>query len=130
MARPYPVAASDFEETRKRTEDHFRFLAEASVALGEITDVDSTLGRIAKLAVPYFCDWCEVTVREPGGKARSVTVQHGDPGMVKHAKAMLRALGLPVGECRLPMGPRPAGLKERARQVLANLGQAAPEAPG
>jgi 4-hydroxy-tetrahydrodipicolinate synthase len=37
------------------------------------------------------------------------------------AKAMLRHLGLRVGECRLPMGPAPAGLAERARQVMANL---------
>jgi 4-hydroxy-tetrahydrodipicolinate synthase len=36
-------------------------------------------------------------------------------------KAMLRSLGLPVGECRLPMGPTPAGLVERAKQVWANL---------
>jgi 4-hydroxy-tetrahydrodipicolinate synthase len=37
------------------------------------------------------------------------------------AKAMLRHLGLRVGECRLPMGPAPTGLVERARQVMANL---------
>jgi 4-hydroxy-tetrahydrodipicolinate synthase len=36
-------------------------------------------------------------------------------------KALLRVLGLPVGEARLPMGPAPAGLEDRAREVLANL---------
>jgi len=36
-------------------------------------------------------------------------------------KAMLRALGLPSGECRLPMGPTPAGLEDRAREVWSNL---------
>ncbi len=36
-------------------------------------------------------------------------------------KAMMRALGLPAGECRLPMGPTPPGLAERAREVWANL---------
>ena len=36
-------------------------------------------------------------------------------------KAMLRVLGLPVGQCRLPMGPGPAGLEDRARAVLADL---------
>jgi 4-hydroxy-tetrahydrodipicolinate synthase len=36
-------------------------------------------------------------------------------------KAMMRVLGLPVGECRLPMGPAPAGLEDRAKEVLANL---------
>jgi 4-hydroxy-tetrahydrodipicolinate synthase len=38
------------------------------------------------------------------------------------AKAMMRVLGQPAGECRLPMGPAPADLEDRARQVLANLG--------
>lgn len=42
------------------------------------------------------------------------------------AKAMMRVLGLAVGECRLPMGPGPAGLEDRARRVLAALGDAAP----
>jgi 4-hydroxy-tetrahydrodipicolinate synthase len=36
-------------------------------------------------------------------------------------KAMLRTLGLPAGECRLPMGPAPEGLEDRARQVYARL---------
>jgi 4-hydroxy-tetrahydrodipicolinate synthase len=36
-------------------------------------------------------------------------------------KAMLRVLGLPVGQCRLPMGPAPEGLEDRARAVLADL---------
>ena len=36
-------------------------------------------------------------------------------------RRMLRVLGLPVGEARLPMGPAPAGLEDRAREVLANL---------
>lgn len=38
------------------------------------------------------------------------------------AKAVLRVLGQPAGQCRLPMGPAPAGLEDRAREVLANLG--------
>jgi 4-hydroxy-tetrahydrodipicolinate synthase len=37
------------------------------------------------------------------------------------AKAMMRALGLPAGDCRLPMGPAPQGLGQRAKQVWANL---------
>jgi len=37
------------------------------------------------------------------------------------SKAMMRVLGLPVGQCRLPLGPAPEGLEDRARQVLANL---------
>ncbi|MDP1805707.1 MAG: dihydrodipicolinate synthase family protein, partial [Acidimicrobiales bacterium] len=37
------------------------------------------------------------------------------------AKAMMRTLGVPVGECRLPMGPAPSGLEDRAREVYAHL---------
>lgn len=39
-------------------------------------------------------------------------------------KAMMAALGLPGGTCRLPMGPPPAGLEETAAEVLARLGGA------
>jgi 4-hydroxy-tetrahydrodipicolinate synthase len=36
-------------------------------------------------------------------------------------KAMMRHLGFAVGQARLPMGPAPAFVDERAPQVLANL---------
>ncbi|HEY3485323.1 MAG TPA: 4-hydroxy-tetrahydrodipicolinate synthase [Ilumatobacteraceae bacterium] len=36
-------------------------------------------------------------------------------------KAMMRVLGVPVGHCRLPMGPEPAGLEDRAREVHERL---------
>ena len=45
-------------------------------------------------------------------------------------KAALRVLGLPAGECRLPMGPAPAGLEERAEAVLRGLGIAPGSARG
>lgn len=38
------------------------------------------------------------------------------------AKALLRALGRPVGQCRLPMGDAPAELDERAVALVAELG--------
>jgi 4-hydroxy-tetrahydrodipicolinate synthase len=37
------------------------------------------------------------------------------------SKVMMNLLGLNVGEARLPMGPPPAGLAERAQKVLDNL---------
>jgi 4-hydroxy-tetrahydrodipicolinate synthase len=38
------------------------------------------------------------------------------------AKAMLRMLGLPAGQCRLPLGEAPVGLEARAADVWRNLG--------
>lgn len=39
------------------------------------------------------------------------------------AKAALRVLGLPAGQCRLPYGPAPDGTEDRAREVLRALGR-------
>ncbi|MGI9602398.1 MAG: 4-hydroxy-tetrahydrodipicolinate synthase [Acidimicrobiales bacterium] len=38
-------------------------------------------------------------------------------------KALLKVLGLAVGDCRLPMGPEPADQADRAREVLTGLGR-------
>jgi 4-hydroxy-tetrahydrodipicolinate synthase len=38
------------------------------------------------------------------------------------AKAMMRAIGHPVGQCRLPMGAAPAELDQRAAALAAELG--------
>jgi 4-hydroxy-tetrahydrodipicolinate synthase len=38
------------------------------------------------------------------------------------AKAILRAMGQPVGHCRPPLGPDPVDLADRAGRVLAGLG--------
>jgi 4-hydroxy-tetrahydrodipicolinate synthase len=39
-------------------------------------------------------------------------------------KAVLRALGLPGGQCRLPLGSAPDGLDQRAAEIVAGLGVA------
>jgi 4-hydroxy-tetrahydrodipicolinate synthase len=39
------------------------------------------------------------------------------------SKVMMNLLGRHVGDCRLPMGPAPDGLEDRARAVLAGLGR-------
>lgn len=41
-------------------------------------------------------------------------------------KALLRAIGLPAGQCRLPMGDAPDGLEARALEVWHNLGHDGP----
>ena len=46
------------------------------------------------------------------------------------AKAACRVLGLPAGQCRLPIGDAPAELDERARAVVARLGHRVRSAGG
>lgn len=57
----------------------------------------------------------------------SHTFQTGDlaPNPVP-TKAMMRVLGLPGGQCRLPLGPAPEGLEDTARKVLEGLGADGP----
>jgi 4-hydroxy-tetrahydrodipicolinate synthase len=54
---------------------------------------------------------------------RSFAFETGDacpnPGPTK---ALLGALGLPAGECRLPMGPIPDAVRAEARDIIAELG--------
>ena len=44
-----------------------RFLADASTALAGLVDYDSTLQKVASLAVPYFADWATVDIAESDG---------------------------------------------------------------
>jgi 4-hydroxy-tetrahydrodipicolinate synthase len=48
-------------------------------------------------------------------------VNSDDSVYAMSVKAMLRALGLPAGPCRLPLPPAPAGKEDEARAVWAAL---------
>jgi PAS domain S-box-containing protein len=67
---------------RVRTERSSRFLADASAALANPVDYESTLERVAQLAVPEFADWCGVDLVQPDGSLRRVAVAHVDPAKV------------------------------------------------
>lgn len=70
---------------RKRAEDSVRFLADASASLAELVDYESTLGRIANIAVTGFADWCAVDMVEDG-KRRRLTVTRSESAEVKAAR--------------------------------------------
>jgi signal transduction histidine kinase len=67
-----------------------RFIAEASAALAQVVDYESTLERIGSLAVPRFADWFGVLVRDPGGNVRRLAVRHLDPAMVRAVEEIYR----------------------------------------
>jgi PAS domain S-box-containing protein len=70
---------------RKRVEQALRFLADASAALAAVVDYQSTLQKVAGLAVPHFADWCAVDMLEPDGSLRRLAVVHADPAKVRLA---------------------------------------------
>jgi PAS domain S-box-containing protein len=65
--------------TRKRREQHDRFLSEAGALLGASLDLDETLAAVTRLAVPTIADWCVVDLLEDDGSIRRVAAAHTDP---------------------------------------------------
>lgn len=80
---------TDIDDT-KRGEEANRFLADASAALAELTDFESTLQKVAGLAVPFFADWCGVDVVHADGSVRRLAVTHSDPAKVAWALELAR----------------------------------------
>ena len=74
----------------KQAERTTRFLADASAALAELTDYESTLQKVASLAVPFFADWCAVDMQEADGSLRRLAVTHSDPAKVQLAHELFR----------------------------------------
>ncbi len=71
----------------KQVEQSQRFLAEASRALADSLDYESTLAAIAHLAVPVVADWCAVDLgADIAGELDRVAVAHVDPNKVIWAK--------------------------------------------
>lgn len=64
---------------RKRIEQTTAFLAEASATLAVLIDFDSTVQKLASLAVPFFADWASVDLLDASGAIRRVAIAHVDP---------------------------------------------------
>lgn len=72
------IVLRDMSELRQ-SEQAFRFLAEASASLAALVDYESTLKKVARLAVPYFADWCLVDVVGEDNHIERVAAAHADP---------------------------------------------------
>jgi PAS domain S-box-containing protein len=75
---------------RKRAEIKERFLSEASHVLGSSLDYETTLNRIAKLAVPMLADWCRIDLVTDDSSPHVVTVVHSDPAKQELAQELRR----------------------------------------
>jgi len=71
-------------------EDALHFLAEASKELSRSLEYETTLTKVARLAVPRIADWCVVDVTVEGGDVRRLAVEHVDPAKVQLARDVHR----------------------------------------
>jgi signal transduction histidine kinase/ActR/RegA family two-component response regulator len=81
--------STDIQE-QKRAEQSARFLAEASAELAGVVDYESTLQKIANLAVPYFADWSAVDIVNSDGSLRRLAVAHQDPKKIAVVQELMR----------------------------------------
>jgi signal transduction histidine kinase/CHASE3 domain sensor protein len=73
---------------QQRAEDAQRFLADASAALASSLDLETTLERVAELAVPVIADWCAVDLAQPDGSIRRVAMAHSELESAEFAARM------------------------------------------
>ena len=74
----------------KRAGNTTRFLADASAALASVSDYESTLQKVATLAVPFFADWATVDMLDEHGELKRIAVAHVDPTKVELAHEIHR----------------------------------------
>ena len=106
---------------QKRAEDASRFLAEASAALAAVVDYESTLGKVARLAVPFFADWCAVDVAEADGALRRLAVVHVDPSKVGLANELHRRYPPRPDQSYGPPHVLPTGKPELAEEITDSI---------
>ena len=74
---------------KKDAEAQRQFLSDATAALAESLDYETTLAKVAELAVPQLADWCAVDLAQPGEPLpKRVAVAHVDPRKVELAREL------------------------------------------
>jgi signal transduction histidine kinase len=71
-------------------ERRLAFLAEASAHLASSLDYETTLRRVARLAVPELADWCVVDTLDEDGSVSLLAVAHVDPGQETLVRTLRR----------------------------------------
>jgi PAS domain S-box-containing protein len=75
---------------RKRDEESSRYLAAASASLASVVDYESTLRKVANLAVPFFADWAAVDVVNDDGSLRRLAVAHQETEKIRLVYDLMR----------------------------------------
>jgi signal transduction histidine kinase/ActR/RegA family two-component response regulator len=73
------LTTAELYDEQRRTREHSAFLAQASAALSDSLDVETTLQTVARLAVPGVADSCAIHLIDEAGALRLVAAVHVDP---------------------------------------------------
>jgi signal transduction histidine kinase/ActR/RegA family two-component response regulator len=73
------LTTAELYDEQRRTREHAAFLAQASAALSDSLDFETTLQTVARLAVPGVADSCAIHLMDQSGAIRLVAAVHVDP---------------------------------------------------
>ena len=105
----------------RRQTARLEFLAEASIELASSLDLDVTIRRVARLAVPTFADWCAIDVIRDG-RVHRLAVAHVDPRKVELAVALQERWppdpGSPSGARAVALSGQPELIRQITDEML------------
>ncbi len=93
----YALNRAQMYEAERLAGERQKFLAEAGELLTSSLDPETSLERLASLAVGHIADWCGIEMVDERGDLHSVVVAHADPGKVDLARSLRE---------RYPVDPR------------------------
>jgi PAS domain S-box-containing protein len=102
-------------------ERYLRFLAAASEELASSLDYETTLARVATLAVPELAAWCVVDVAAADGWGPLYAVAHVDPEQISLARDMRRRYPPVPSSARGPAAVLREGKPELIREVTDDV---------
>ena len=82
---------TDVTEMRE-SQDRQRFLGDASALLSSSLDYETTIERLAALAVPRMADWCSIDIVGADGAFERPAIAHVDPSKVAFAYELRRRM--------------------------------------
>jgi PAS domain S-box-containing protein len=81
---------AELRRVAEAAERRSSFLATVGETLASSLEYEATLASVAKLAVPFFADWCGVDIVDDYGTVRRLAVQHVDPAKIEFAYEFMR----------------------------------------
>jgi PAS domain S-box-containing protein len=78
------------ERALHRAQQVSRFMANASVALADLSDTRTIVHKVASLSVPFFADWCAADIVRENAASERLVVAHDDPRSAALAREVAR----------------------------------------
>jgi PAS domain S-box-containing protein len=106
-------------EAAHLAERRARFLAETSRTLAASLDYETTIRRVAWLAVPALADWCVVHMLEDDGVIRRLATAHAEPALAPLAEEFQGRQ--PTIDARSPTSLTAAVLRDRKPLLIPEV---------